>query len=335
MRWGRPWVLGIGAVLVLVLPTEAVSQVEPRVRTSVDTTLVAVGDRITLTVEVEHPFGSVVQWPDSLSLEPFEVLSAEVDPPSAQGDGIQTRLRLSLTAFELGDLEIPRFELAVIGADSTVTRLETDAYGVRVASVGLDEGGGIRSLLGPLSIARDWLRLTLWMLLIAVVAATLIRWWRRRTPEREGRERGPVRIQRPAHELALEALDALARSKLLERGEIKAFYVEVSEIIRTYVEGRYAVYALEMTSGEVLDGLWRVGIEGSLLENFRTFLEQCDLVKFAKLRPTPEASRGVLESARTLVEETQPRVIEVRGEDFGDLGEVEREPVGVATEVED
>jgi len=333
MRRNRSWVLGISVVLALGLPTEAMSQAEPRVRTSVDTTLVAVGDRITMTVEVEHATGTLVQWPDSLRLEPFEVLAAEAGPPVARGDGIRTRLRLSLAAFELGDLEIPRFGLAVIGADSTVTRLETDAYGVTVESVGLDEGGEIRSIRGPLLIARDWLLVAPWVLLIVAMAAALIWWWRRRAPE--GRELGPVWIRRPPHEVALEALDALEGSHLLERGEIKAFHVTVSEIIRTYVEGRYEVYALEMTSAEVLDGLWRVGIEGSVLEDFRTFLERCDLVKFAKLRPTPERSREMLGLARTLVEETRPRIIEVHGEDFSDPGGIEPEPVGVATAIED
>ncbi len=146
----------------------------------------------------------------------------------------------------------------------------------------------------------------------------------------EERTLGRVKIPRPPHEIALEALDALERAGLLERGEIKAFHVEVSEIVRTYVEERFTVRALEMTSAEVLDGLWRVGIEGGLLDDFRTFLERCDLVKFAKLRPTPEASGEMLSLARKLVEETRPRIIEVPEEDLSDLGEVE--PAAAAVE---
>ncbi|HSM61708.1 MAG TPA: hypothetical protein VK849_12960, partial [Longimicrobiales bacterium] len=52
----------------------------------------------------------------------------------------------------------------------------------------------------------------------------------------------------------------------------------------------------------------RVGGHGGPLDHLRAFLERCDLVKFAKLRPPEDASRQILAVARAIVEETRPRV---------------------------
>jgi hypothetical protein len=106
----------------------------------------------------------------------------------------------------------------------------------------------------------------------------------------------------PPHEIALDALARLEASAMLERGAIKEFHIGVSDILRRYVEARYRVAALEMTTGEVLDGLDRVGVGADFRDGLRRFLDQCDMVKFAKVRPSVDASGEVLALGRRLVE---------------------------------
>ena len=79
----------------------------------------------------------------------------------------------------------------------------------------------------------------------------------------------------------------------------------MSEIIRTYLEGRYPIDALEMTSFEVLSALKHVGLEPEVYDLFPPFLNRSDLVKFAKLRPGLEACKEILIMARLLVDETR------------------------------
>ena len=90
---------------------------------------------------------------------------------------------------------------------------------------------------------------------------------------------------------------------------IKEFHIRVSEIIRTYVEGRFDVYALEMTTPEVMAGLGACRLDGAVLAEFASFLDRCDLVKFAKVRPGVDACLGVLATARRIVDETKPRPV--------------------------
>ncbi|MCG8470053.1 MAG: hypothetical protein MJB57_17900, partial [Gemmatimonadetes bacterium] len=110
---------------------------------------------------------------------------------------------------------------------------------------------------------------------------------------------------RPAHEIALEALERLEASPLLERGDIKRYHIEVSQIVRAYLEGRYRIWALEMVTPDVVAGLRDVGIEASTRDGFQSFLEACDLVKFAKRRPSERDCRTLLETARELVHATK------------------------------
>ena len=279
----------------------------PRVTTEVDTTLVTVGDRITMTVTVDHPAGSEVIWPDSLDLAPFEVLGARLLPSLPGEGGSRSTLILELAAFELGDLEIPGFDIGVAEETGEVTELGTNPFGVRVTSVGLDEGGDIRDVKGPLGIPLGAGRILLVLLatiLIPVLAYLIYRRLARREVE-EGK-RGPIIPARPPHEVALEALDRLEASPLLERGEVKEFHIQVSEILRIYVEDRFHVPALEMTTVDIIRGLERVGVEHSVRTGFVDFLQPCDMVKFAKARPDAQASLGVLALGRRLVEDTIP-----------------------------
>ncbi len=282
---------------------------EPRIRAEVDTTAVTVGGRVELTITVEHAPSSAVLWPDSLDLRPFEVLDA-VALPSAQSEGRTfSAVRLSLAAFELGELEIPSIEIRVVGPDSVVTALSTDPFGIGVVSVGLDEGGNIREIRGPLAIPRNLVLLLPWLLLGTGLLALAYWMYRRRAGEEPTTDRGRVVLPGLPHEDAYDALDRLERAGLLERGEIKVYHIRVSEIIRTYVEGRFEVYALEMSTAEVLEGLGLRDLDAEVLGAFEAFLDRCDLVKFAKLEPNVEACLEVLAVARRLVDETKPRPV--------------------------
>lgn len=274
---------------------------------TLDTTTITVGGRVQLTVTVEHDAGTVVTWPDSLDLAPFEVLDATVLEPERLNGRVRSIARLTLTAFELGDLQIPSFDVRVAGSDSAATTtVSTRPIPVTVASVGGDETGEIRGIKGPLSIPRNWLLLWPWALGLLLVAAAfwLFRQYRvRRRPEPA---QAPKTPPRPPHELAHEALDRLERAGLLDRGEIKVHYIEVSDIIRTYIEGRYGIEAMELASHEVMAGLQSVDFVPEMRQEFEWFFDECDLVKFAKLIPDPIACRAIIPAARRLVDGTRP-----------------------------
>ncbi|HET9947991.1 MAG TPA: hypothetical protein VFQ22_03590, partial [Longimicrobiales bacterium] len=295
--WGRA---GVALLALCAFAAPGLAAQGARVRAEVDSTRITVGDRITLDVAVEHPPGARVAWPDSLDVAPFEVLEADTLGTERQDDVEVSRARWVLTAFSLGDLEIPSFDVPVTLPDGSADTLATDAFGVQVVSVGTDPSGDIRDIRGPLALPRSVLRLALLVLLPLLVIALLYLLARRLRARRGGEEAVAAPPPAPAHEVALAALVELEASDLLERGRVKEYHIAVSNILRTYVEDRFRVDAHELTTSEVLERLARVGIEGSFASGLRAFLEQCDLVKFAKVRPAAAQSRQVLELGRRL-----------------------------------
>ena len=293
------------ALLIGFVPTSLPAQ-SPRIQTELDTALVSVGDRMAFTVRVEHDPAALVVWPDSLDLGAVEVLGAELIPMASEGGRSITGARFTLAAFELGDLDVPSFDVRVEAPDGSSTTLSTSPYVITVQSVGLDEGGDIRAIRGPLGLPLNVIYMLPWILVLVLLGGLAYWLWLRRRPAEASLGRSVV-IPRFPHEDAYEALDRLQASDLVERGEIKEYHILASEIIRTYVEGRYGVYALEMTTGEVIEGLRDTGVPEDAVRTFDPFASRCDLVKFAKLRPAPDACRSSLEAARAFVDQTRPR----------------------------
>jgi hypothetical protein len=181
--------------------------------------------------------------------------------------------------------------------------VSTRRYGIQVLSVGADETGDIRGIRGPMAIAISVVRVALFAILLVsllIVAYQLFRRFRRRPSDDSASDPGPP--LRPAHELALEALDRLAASPMLDRGQVKEYHIEISDVLRRYVEARFGVPALEMTTWEVVGGLEREGVEPEFRDGLRSFLDRCDLVKFAKVRPDVDSSRSLILEGRSLVE---------------------------------
>lgn len=297
---------GMLTACVWALAVAPLAAQDARISNDVDTTLVTVGDRIQMTVTVEHAVGARVVWPDSIDLSPFELLAVRTAAPATEGGRAHSSAVLTMAAFELGELEIPSFDVQVLGPGEAEQTLSTDRFGIEVVSVGADEGGDIRDIRGPLWIPLGVVTVSLWLLLglVALGAAYGLYRRSRRRGEDDVEEAGPP--PRPAHEVALEAIERIESSPMLERGQVKEYHIEVSEVLRTYVERRFRVPSLEMTTREVVEGLRGVGAQGQFVDGLRRFLDQCDLVKFAKVRPTLEASQKILDLGRDLVTGSVP-----------------------------
>ncbi len=207
-------VAALPIVLLTALAPSCLMAQTPRVRTELDTTLVSMGDRMAFTVRVEHDPAATVIWPDSLDLGSVEVLGAELLPPARAGGRSVTAATFTLTAFELGDLEIPSFDVRVEAPDGSSRTLSTDSYLITVQSVGIDEGGDIRAIRGPLGIPLSMIYVLPWILGLALIAGLGYWLWVKRRPAGEIPRRA-VAIPRFPHEDAYKALDVLEASDLL------------------------------------------------------------------------------------------------------------------------
>lgn len=157
----------------------------------------------------------------------------------------------------------------------------------------------IRDIRPPVAIPSGWAWLW-WMLAglaIAVVLFALWKWWQKR------RAQVPVIPPVPAHVRARQKLqEALALIS-----QPKPFVIAVSDAARWYLEERFDFHAPERTTEEFLHELQETDLlTRDQKESLGDFLQQCDLVKFAKYEPREPELRDLHASALRLVEETEP-----------------------------
>jgi hypothetical protein len=113
----------------------------------------------------------------------------------------------------------------------------------------------------------------------------------------------------PAHIIALEELENLKKKKLWQDGKVKAFHVELSTIIRNYIELRYGIIALEMTTDETLASVKSFLCENpEQLRNLERVLTMADLVKFAKHQPLADENSKNLDLAFDFVYHTIEKI---------------------------
>lgn len=112
--------------------------------------------------------------------------------------------------------------------------------------------------------------------------------------------------QRSAYEEARSGLDALLASGLPSPERMDAFYVQLTQIVRSYLEDRFALRSPELTTQEFLTEMGRSpDLARSHQQLLRDFLEQADLVKFAGHRPSEEVVAESVAAAERFLEDTR------------------------------
>ena len=87
------------------------------------------------------------------------------------------------------------------------------------------------------------------------------------------------------HVRAMKSLDKIKKEKIWQQERYKEFYTQLTDVLRRYINERYGINSLEMTSGEILSIIRTKAEEDSVYNNLKQVLSVADLVKFAKYKP--------------------------------------------------
>ena len=264
-------------------------------------------DTLTLTLTIAAPSEVRIMLPDvAKTLGPFEVVQHRTTGPlSLTPQTQQWQREYSLAVTTSGSLTVPSLTVQVQAGD-TIQPLATDPLSITVtALVPADADlSAVKDIAPPVPLLRRGIPPWVWIVASGLGGVGLLAggwWWYRR------RQRAAIvpLLQRPAHMLALAALEHLQRQDLMRQARIEEFYVRLSTILRRYVELRFGLRAPEQTTEEFLvSALATGGLIAAHRDLLEMFLQHCDLVKFARHRPTPGAMEETFESAKTFVEHT-------------------------------
>ena len=275
---------------------------------SVDSSNFLVGDYINYTLEVRTPKDIEITYPVITdSLDQVEIIK-EYEPEVIESDDLKAiRFHYIISYYDSSEVNIPSIavEYKIIG--DTVTQVVfSNPVTFNVHTVEVSAEKGIEDVKPPITIPIDW-KLVLLGILIGLVVSGVAYYLYRRYKKKKSEE--PVEkkiIKIPAHIKALTELDNLEKEQLWQKGLIKDYHSNITGIVRGYFEERFELPALELTTSESMSELRKVNDAEIIFETTNRFLNNADLVKFAKFIPLDSVNEEMMTQAKEIVNQTIP-----------------------------
>jgi len=278
------------------------------VKVSIDKSSVKIGDIISYTIKVDAASNVWFNIPSfSENIGGLAVYNWHKNEKKFHPNGRVTQTQTSeLETYLVDDYEIPATNIIYTINGKTNYISGTPIY-IEVTSVAStnDAFSGIRDIKGPVSIqsiikkkSKMFLSVILAALLVTLTVILLVR--KRKEAEKV------VVPPTPAHIIAYTALKELEAKQLIEKNHIKEFYYELSNILRHYIEDRFALKAPERTTEEFLLELNNdINFPKEYRELLKKFLTESDLVKFANRAVTAENAHNAEDKTVEFIDQTK------------------------------
>lgn len=314
---------------VAALPVFAAEDRTPKVRAYVTPDSVRLGDCFEYVIEVERDLAQVTSFPvfakradegrpaGEADVELVEELP--VDTLAREGRMLHLRKRYRLQIFDEGRVNMGRGQVLYADKNIVDTLYGDDTLYLTVAMMQIDTAAqGPLDLKGQKGMPFRMGEVSgylLWGLVGLLLLAGLL-YGVKRLLARYGKGFGDIfkpAPPLPPHVVAIRALEALHHRKLWQNGKFKTYYSELTDILRTYIAGRYGIGAMEMTSDEILASVRTLAEEElpkKAAMDLTAILRDADLVKFAKAEPDAEQNENDYTKAYYFVEETKQQEAE-------------------------
>lgn len=305
-------------LLILAVASAVTLSARTTVRANLDSTSLLMGILTDLNVEVVEDVSEKGHFPlfRDCPADGFVSLlgdSVELRAPRAAdtvdlGSGKrQINFKIPLQSFDSGAYRLPEL-LYVAGRDTA--RSNVVAFKIYPVSVtAADSIAGFSPVLEPDGVSvfdnvPDFL-IDFWWIIIAVIALAAIVLWLLKRYRKQG-SIIPPKPQPSPYEVAKRRLSNLRARKLWEKGMEKEYFTDLTDILRVYLQDRFGINAMEMTSRQIMDSLVANPEIKDKREYMRQILNMADFVKFAKVRPLPDDNIAAIDNAERFVEETRP-----------------------------
>lgn len=294
--------------ITLVACTQDYTGSSAQLTVELDTTYTTIGAPIFYTVSVQSTDDKIIQFPEWQLEDPLEIRSSEISI-----SGIQNIGRFEIVFWDTGKVAIPGVTISVLNMDSTFAYdLTADTMTMEVVSITEKDpsfkqsGGGIMPIKDPVPVRfpLPWQTMILSIsLLIIIIAIGLI--WTKRLKADISYEERPEYLEDP-DTVAMRKLNKLDQSELLNKGEIKEFYAQLSLILREYTENSLYIRTLEMTTEEIRENRSVFPYTDDQITSYFKILSSSDMAKYAKHVATVDQCIKDIAISRELVVETVP-----------------------------
>jgi hypothetical protein len=283
------------------------------VKASIDSTSLLIGQQTLIKLEIAADKDNHLQLPvfSDTIITGIEVLQTlKPDTTDIGNNRIQIKQNYLITSFDSALYLLPPFEV-ISGTDTAYS----NTLGLKVITLPVDTESeqffDIKNVIQPKFVFADYLGIILLILGVLLLAAAGWYFYKRWKDQKSLIPFKKSEPPLPPHIKAISELDRIKAQKLWQQGRIKEYHSLVTDAIRTYLEDRFDIFAMEMTSGEILGKTMHLFDDGSAYDNLKQMLQLADFVKFAKYKPLPDENELSLMNAylfvnRTKIEEQLP-----------------------------
>ncbi|HEY2953698.1 MAG TPA: hypothetical protein VGK89_00440 [Candidatus Eisenbacteria bacterium] len=294
----------VAAAVPAVADSASAGALRPSAVATASKTEVSVGETFIVEVRASGPAGTEFAFPDAAAQDTFE-LSAAPPPPTPLPPGTH---RYRAAAFALGETQVPAIPVRYRLPGGATGEVSTAPIPLRIVSLLPKDKAEQRlaDVRAPVSLAVGrafWIGLVAALLLAGALAWWLLSRRRKEAPV----EVAPTPAIAPDEE-ARRALDALAASGLLARGEHRLFYIELTAIAKRYLERRLGAPIVEMTTAEMLAHLKSVPDGAELTPALRDLSGAADRIKFARADGLNQEAERHLSATRALIAALEARL---------------------------
>lgn len=309
-------ILNLKALLLLtiLIATGSVSEAKAKFTVTADSSYIEMGRTTTLHLKVTNAGAvpgridiPVDSLPREIEFVKDSIRTLTPEPGSAADRGCYVA-DYTIQSFDSGVYRLPA--LIYIDERDTVfsNRITIKVDPVDVSEMEVrDPDEGVLSAGSewfdflPDFVTKNWLMIVFIIIILTAGVCAFLYFRKKRLQPSE-----PKKIIIPPYELALRNLEVLKGEHLWETGQERSFYTRLTDILREYLQGRFGINAMEMTSSQIRNALKHnhdTVMSKSLVEQV---LEIADYVKFAKMKPLREDNIRSYDAALQFVQDTKP-----------------------------
>lgn len=272
----------------------------------VDTTNIRIGEQIEYKISVDKQENILFPKLIMDSLQKVEVVK-ELKIDTTETKYIKKYL---LTSFDSGRYVIPQQKIRIKNKEYLTDKLLIDVATVKVDTTkqNLYE---IKSIKNQPIIFDDY-KSYIWIALIVLALILLYYYFIFRKKKEQVVKENRI----PPYELAMQRLGELDEKQLWQHDKVKQYYVELTDIVRSYIERELKIPALESTTDELIETITdfskisTLDLPKKTIKNLQKLLQEADLVKFAKFKPVQTDIEGHRVDSENIINDLQPKNVE-------------------------
>lgn len=251
------------------------------VEATLDSTEISIGDQAMLSICVHHLSSDSVVYEktsEKYLTKGVEIIKKEIQKVADKNETVTT-CNLTLTSFDASLYYIPPMTVLVGGKRYQTKQLALKVKDVDVDTTKIDKFYGPKDVVTPCYTWSEWRKPWIYSclsILILVMGIYLIAKLKK-NPHYLNVSKKSVLLP---HEWAIQQIEQLKKSYLGKEYLVKDYYTSLIDIFRGYLQRRFNINALEMTSREIVKNLLQIKDEESI-QDIRRILETADIIKFA------------------------------------------------------